>query len=45
MLKGFDSLDYRNQLVDERVPHNEIKKLYGAGMRALTEKLLTDAGD
>ena len=45
VLLGFDSLDYWNQSVNERVMHNEIKKLDGAGKRALAEKLLADAGD
>jgi len=45
VLLGFDSLDYWNQSVNERVLHNEIKKLDGAAKKALAEKLLAEAGD
>ncbi|MEE8533675.1 MAG: acyl-CoA dehydrogenase family protein [Alphaproteobacteria bacterium] len=44
-LLGFDSLDYWNQSVNERVLHNEIKKLDADAKKALAEKLLADAGD
>ncbi len=43
VLLGFDSLDYWNQSVNERVLHNEIKKLDGEAKRALAEKLLAEA--
>jgi hypothetical protein len=42
-LLGFQSLDYWNQAVNERVLQNEIKKLDSAGKRALAEKLLAEA--
>ena len=45
VLFGFDSLDYWNQSVNERVLHNEIKKLDGDGKKALAEKLMAEAGD
>ena len=45
VLLGFDSLDYWNQSVNERVLHNEIKKLDGDAKKALAEKLLAEAGD
>ena len=45
VLLGFDSLDYWNQSVNERVLHNEIKKLDGDGKKALAEKLMAEAGD
>ena len=45
VLLGSDSLDYWNQSVNERVLHNEIKKLDGDGKKALVEKLMAEAGD
>ena len=39
-LLGFESLDYWNQTVNERVLNNEIKKLDEAGRKTLAEKLL-----
>ncbi len=45
VLLGFDSLDYWNQSVNERVLNNEIKKLDGDAKKALAEKLLAEAGD
>ncbi len=45
VLLGFDSLDYWNQSVNERVLHNELKKLDGDAKKALAEKLLAEAGD
>ena len=45
VLLGFDSLDYWNQSVNERVLHNEIKKLDSDAKKALAEKLLAEAGD
>ena len=42
-LLGFDSLDYWNQSVNERVLQNEIKKLDAVGKKKLAEQLLGDA--
>jgi hypothetical protein len=42
-LLGFQSLDYWNQSINERVLNNELKKLDAAGKRALAEKLLKEA--
>jgi alkylation response protein AidB-like acyl-CoA dehydrogenase len=42
-LLGFSTLDYWNQAVNERVLNNELKKLDGAGKRALAEKLMKEA--
>jgi hypothetical protein len=42
-LLGFESLDYWNQAINERVLNNELKKLDAAGKRALAEKLLSEA--
>jgi hypothetical protein len=39
-LLGFESLDYWNQSVNERVLNNELKKLDEEGKRKLAEKLL-----
>jgi alkylation response protein AidB-like acyl-CoA dehydrogenase len=39
-LLGFESLDYWNQSVNERVLNNELKKLDADGKRALAEKIL-----
>jgi len=39
-LLGFESLDYWNQTVNERVLHNEVKKLDAEGKRQLAESLL-----
>jgi alkylation response protein AidB-like acyl-CoA dehydrogenase len=41
-LLGFDSLDYWNQSINERVLANELKKMDAAGKRALAEKLLAE---
>ena len=41
-LLGFDALDYWNQVPNERVLHNEVKKLDAAGRRQLAEQLLRD---
>jgi alkylation response protein AidB-like acyl-CoA dehydrogenase len=43
VLLGFDSLDYWNQSVNERVMNNEIKKLDNDAKKALAEKLLAEA--
>jgi hypothetical protein len=45
VLLGFDSLDYWNQSVNERVLHNEIKKLDSRAKRALADKLLAEADE
>jgi len=42
-LLGIDSLDYWNQHVNERVIHNEVKKLDTEGKRQLAQKLLDEA--
>lgn len=42
-LLGFSSLDYWNQAVNERVLHNEIKKLDPVAKRKLAEQLLSEA--
>jgi alkylation response protein AidB-like acyl-CoA dehydrogenase len=42
-LLGMDSLDYWNQNVNERVLHNEIKKMDADSKRVLAEKLLAEA--
>jgi alkylation response protein AidB-like acyl-CoA dehydrogenase len=42
VLLGFDSIDYWNQVVNERVLDNELKKLDPDEKRALAEKLLSD---
>ena len=44
-LLGFDSLDFWNQSVNERLLHNEIKKLDPGAKKALAEKLLAEAGE
>jgi len=41
-LLGFDSLDYWNQSVNERVLHNEIKKLDADAKKKLAEQLLAE---
>lgn len=41
-LLGFESLDYWNQVVNERVLNNEIKKLDTNAKRQLAEKLLAE---
>ena len=43
VLLGFDSLDYWNQSVNERVLHNEIKKMDTAAKSVLAQKLLAEA--
>ncbi len=42
-LLGIESLDYWNQSVNERVLHNEVKKLDPDGKRKLAEQLLEQA--
>lgn len=42
-LLGFDSLDYWNQVVNERALQNEIKKLDDDAKRKLAEQLLAEA--
>ncbi len=42
-LLGFDSLDYWNQVVNERLLSNEIKKLDKDAKKALAEKLLAES--
>ena len=42
-LLGFESLDYWNQVVNERALNNELKKLGKDAKRALAEKLLAEA--
>lgn len=42
-LLGVESLDYWNQSVNERVLHNETKKLNAEGKRKLAESLLQEA--
>jgi alkylation response protein AidB-like acyl-CoA dehydrogenase len=42
-LLGIESLDYWNQNVNERVLHNELKKMDADSKRALAEKLLAEA--
>jgi alkylation response protein AidB-like acyl-CoA dehydrogenase len=42
-LLGFDSLDYWNQSVNERVLSNEIKKLDKDAKKALAEQLLAES--
>jgi hypothetical protein len=44
-LLGFESLDYWNQSVNERVLNNEIKKLDAGAKKALAEKLLAEASE
>ncbi len=43
VLLGFESLDYWNQAINERVLHNELKKLDKSAKKALAEKLLAEA--
>jgi hypothetical protein len=40
---GMESLDYWNQSVNDRVLHNEVKKLDAEGKRKLAESLLQQA--
>ena len=42
-LLGFQSLDYWNQAVNERVLHNEIKKLGADAKRKLAKQLMSEA--
>ncbi|WP_017317118.1 acyl-CoA dehydrogenase family protein [Mastigocladopsis repens] len=42
-LLGFESLDYWNQNVNERILHNEVKKLDAQGKRKLAATLLEEA--
>ena len=44
-LLGFESLDYWNQAVNERLLHNEIKKLDREAKRRLAEELLAESRD
>jgi alkylation response protein AidB-like acyl-CoA dehydrogenase len=44
-LLGVGSLDYWNQVVNERVLHNEIRKLDRNAKRQLAARLLTEAGE
>ncbi|MEL6853696.1 MAG: acyl-CoA dehydrogenase family protein [Cyanobacteria bacterium J06607_13] len=41
-LLGFESLDYWNQSVNERLLHNEVKKMSDVDKRKLAEKLLAE---
>ncbi|MDH3691217.1 MAG: acyl-CoA/acyl-ACP dehydrogenase [Gammaproteobacteria bacterium] len=41
-LLGFESLDYWNQSVNERVLHNEVKKLDTEGKKKLAQQLLAE---
>jgi len=43
VLLGFESLDYWNQAVNERVLQNELKKLDKKGKQELAEKLLAES--
>jgi alkylation response protein AidB-like acyl-CoA dehydrogenase len=43
-LLGFQSLDYWNQAVNERVLHNELKKLDKEAKKKLAQQLLAEAG-
>ena len=43
VLLGFESLDYWNQSLNERLLHNELKKLDVDGKRELANKLLEEA--
>jgi hypothetical protein len=45
VLLGFETLDFWNQSVNERLLHNEIKKLDAGAKKALAEKLLAEAGE
>jgi hypothetical protein len=42
-LLGFESLDYWNQAINERLLNNELKKLDAAGKRKLAEKLMAES--
>ena len=44
-LLGFESLDYWNQAINERLLHNELKKLDKSARRELAEKLLAEAAE
>ena len=44
-LLGFDSLDYWNTSVNQRVLDNEIKKLDDDAKKALADRLMADVGD
>jgi alkylation response protein AidB-like acyl-CoA dehydrogenase len=44
-LLGIESLDYWNQSVNERILHNEVKKLDAEGKRKLAESLLQEAAE
>ena len=44
-LLGFESLDYWNQAINERLLHNELKKLDKRARRELAEKLLAEAAE
>ena len=45
VLLGFDSLDYWNQSVNERVLHNELKKMDADKKRELAEALLAELAE
>jgi len=45
VLLGFESLDFWNQAVNERVLGNELKKLNKQAKRELAAKLLSEAGE
>jgi alkylation response protein AidB-like acyl-CoA dehydrogenase len=45
VLLGFESLDYWNQAVNERVLGNELKKLNKQAKRELAARLLSEAGE
>jgi alkylation response protein AidB-like acyl-CoA dehydrogenase len=45
VLLGFDSLDYWNQAVNERVLHNELKKMDSHAKHELARKLLSETGE
>ncbi len=44
-LLGFESLNYWNQNVNDRVLHNEVKKLDAEGKRKLAESLLAEVAE
>ena len=44
-LLGFESLDYWNQAINERLLHNELKKLDKSARRELAEKLLAELAE
>jgi len=44
-LLGMESLDYWNQVVNQRAVDNELKKMSAEEKRKLAERLLAEAGD